>query len=145
MSISNAEWEIMRVVWTKEETTSSQILEILEQKTDWTASTVKTLLKRLVDKGYLATQKSGKSFLYSTLVSEEEAINRQADELFDKFCQRKHTVIIKHLLETTPMTMADINDLQALLLSKKEEALEEVPCNCIPGQCRCKEHLSAWG
>ena len=143
MSISNAEWEIMRVVWTKEETTSSQILEILEQKTDWTASTVKTLLKRLVDKGYLATQKSGKSFLYSTLVSEEEAINRQADELFDKFCQRKHTVIIKHLLETTPMTMADINDLQALLLSKKEEALEEVPCNCIPGQCRCKENLSA--
>ena len=143
MSISNAEWEIMRVVWTKEETTSSQILEILEQKTDWTASTVKTLLKRLVDKGYLATQKSCKSFLYSTLVSEEEAINRQADELFDKFCQRKHTVIIKHLLETTPMTMADINDLQALLLSKKEEALEEVPCNCIPGQCRCKEHLSA--
>lgn len=143
MSISNAEWEIMRVVWTKEETTSSQILEILEQKTDWTASTVKTLLKRLVDKGYLAIQKSGKSFLYSTLVSEEEAINRQADELFDKFCQRKHTVIIKHLLETTPMTMADINDLQALLLSKKEEALEEVPCNCIPGQCRCKEHLSA--
>lgn len=143
MSISNAEWEIMRVVWTKEETTSSQILEILEQKTDWTASTVKTLLKRLVGKGYLATQKSGKSFLYSTLVSEEEAINRQADELFDKFCQRKHTVIIKHLLETTPMTMADINDLQALLLSKKEEALEEVPCNCIPGQCRCKEHLSA--
>lgn len=143
MSISNAEWEIMRVVWTKEETTSSQILEILEQKTDWTASTVKTLLKRLVDKGYLATQKSGKSFLYSALVSEEEAINRQADELFDKFCQRKHTVIIKHLLETTPMTMADINDLQALLLSKKEEALEEVPCNCIPGQCRCKEHLSA--
>ena len=143
MSISNAEWEIMRVVWTKEETTSSQILEILEQKSDWTASTVKTLLKRLVDKGYLATQKSGKSFLYSTLVSEEEAINRQADELFDKFCQRKHTVIIKHLLETTPMTMADINDLQALLLSKKEEALEEVPCNCIPGQCRCKEHLSA--
>ena len=143
MSISNAEWEIMRVVWTKEETTSSQILEILEQKTDWTASTVKTLLKRLVVKGYLATQKSGKSFLYSTLVSEEEAINRQADELFDKFCQRKHTVIIKHLLETTPMTMADINDLQALLLSKKEEALEEVPCNCIPGQCRCKEHLSA--
>ena len=143
MSISNAEWEIMRVVWTKEETTSSQILEILEQKTDWTASTVKTLLKRLVDKGYLATQKSGKSFLYSTLVSEEEAINPQADELFDKFCQRKHTVISKHLLETTPMTMADINDLQALLLSKKEEALEEVPCNCIPGQCRCKEHLSA--
>ena len=141
MSISNAEWEIMRVVWTKEETTSSQILEILEQKTDWTASTVKTLLKRLVDKGYLATQKSGKSFLYSALVSEEEAINQQADELFDKFCQRKHKTILEHLLKETPMTLSDISDLQALLSSKEKEALDEVPCNCIPGQCRCKEHL----
>ena len=141
MSISNAEWEIMRVVWTKNETTSSQILVILEQKTDWTASTVKTLLKRLVDKGYLTTQKSGKSFLYSALVSEEEAMNRQADDLFGKFCQRKHTTMIEHLLETTPMTLADIDDLQALLLSKKKEAVDEVPCDCIPGQCRCKEHL----
>ena len=113
------------------------------KRQNWTASTVKTLLKRLVDKGYLATQKSGKSFFIQHLFLKKEAINRQADELFDKFCQRKHTVIIKHLLETTPMTMADINDLQALLLSTKEEALEEVPCNCIPGQCRCKEHLSA--
>ncbi|EQC70401.1 Negative transcriptional regulator-copper transport operon [Streptococcus sp. HSISB1] len=32
MSISKAEWEIMRVVWTKEETTSSQILAILGEK-----------------------------------------------------------------------------------------------------------------
>ena len=129
MSISNAEWEIMRVVWTKEETTSSQILEILEQKTDWTASTVKTLLKRLVDKGYLATQKSGKSFLYSTLVSEEEAINRQADELFDKFCQRKHTAIIKHLLETTPMTMADITICKLCYCPKKKRHLKK--CRAI--------------
>ena len=68
MAISNAEWEIMRVVWTKEETTSSEILDILEDKTDWTASTVKTLLKRLVDKGYLSTQKVGKSFRYSALI-----------------------------------------------------------------------------
>ena len=26
-------------------------------------------------------------------------------------------------------------------INKEKEALDEVPCNCIPGQCRCKEHL----
>lgn len=86
MSISNAEWEIMRVVWTKEETTSSEILDILEDKTDWTASTVKTLLKRLVDKGYLSTQKVGKSFRYSALISENEVMKQETTDFFNKFC-----------------------------------------------------------
>ena len=45
------------------------------------------------------------------------------------------------LLKETPMRLSDIADLQALLSSKEKEALDEVPCNCIPGQCRCKEHL----
>ena len=141
MSISKSEWEIMRVIWTKEEATSGQILEILGNKNDWTASTVKTFLKRLVDKGYLVRTRSGKSYLYSSTLTEQDAMNQQVDDLFDKFCQRKHTMILKHLLKETPMTLTDIADLQALLLAKKEEALDEVPCNCIPGQCRYKVHL----
>lgn len=141
MSISKAEWEIMRVVWTKEETTSSQLLAILGEKNDWTASTIKTLLKRLVDKGFLSRQKLGKRFLYSSKVSEQEVMNQQADDLFSKFCQRKHVAILKHLLKEVPVTDSDIDDLQALLLSKRKETVDEVPCNCIPGQCRCKEHL----
>lgn len=42
MSISKSEWEIMRVIWTKDEATSGQILDILGEKNSWTASTVKT-------------------------------------------------------------------------------------------------------
>ncbi|MBM7636752.1 CopY/TcrY family copper transport repressor [Streptococcus saliviloxodontae] len=139
MTISNAEWEIMRVIWTKEETTSSDIIEVLSHKTDWTASTVKTLLKRLVDKGYLVVKKNGRQFLYSPAFSEEESINKQVDDLFGKFCQRKHATILEHLLSETLMTASDVKQLQALLLSK--ETLEQVPCDCIPGQCRCQEHV----
>ena len=36
----------------------------------------------------------------------------------------------------------DFNEYEKTELSSKEkEALDEVPCNCIPGQCRCKEQL----
>lgn len=52
---------------TKDEATSGQILDILGEKNSWTASTVKTFLKRLVDKGYLTRKRSGKAF--STQVS----------------------------------------------------------------------------
>lgn len=143
MTISNAEWEIMRVVWTQKETTSTEILSILSQKTDWTASTVKTLLKRLLDKGYLTAKKRGRQFLYSALLSEEDNRNKQADELFDRFCQTKHVAILEHLLEQTQMTTEDVNRLKALLLSK--ETVEKAPCDCLPGQCHCKEHMEVKG
>ncbi|MCI6871970.1 CopY/TcrY family copper transport repressor [Streptococcus hyointestinalis] len=141
MTISNAEWDIMRVVWAQERVTSSAILTILNQKLQWTSSTIKTLLKRLVDKGYLATEKVGKGFVYSALISEQEAIYHQVDELFDKFCPTKHLDIIRHVITRTDMTLDDIEQLQELLEAKKATAVDEVTCTCIPGQCTCKEHL----
>lgn len=141
MTISNAEWDIMRVVWAQERVTSSAILTILNQKLQWTSSTIKTLLKRLVDKGYLATEKVGKGFVYSALISEQEAIYHQVDELFDKFCPTKHLDIIRHVITRTDMTLDDIEQLQELLEVKKATAVDEVTCTCIPGQCTCKEHL----
>lgn len=141
MTISNAEWDIMRVVWAQERVTSSAILTILNQKLQWTSSTIKTLFKRLVDKGYLATEKVGKGFVYSALISEQEAIYHQVDELFDKFCPTKHLDIIRHVITRTDMTLDDIEQLQELLEAKKATAVDEVTCTCIPGQCTCKEHL----
>lgn len=141
MTISNAEWDIMRVVWAQERVISSAILTILNQKLQWTSSTIKTLLKRLVDKGYLATEKVGKGFVYSALISEQEAIYHQVDELFDKFCPTKHLDIIRHVITRTDVTLDDIEQLQELLEAKKATAVDEVTCTCIPGQCTCKEHL----
>lgn len=57
MTISSAEWEIMRVVWAQQNTTSNEILAVLLEKYDWTPSTVKTLLRRLLDKGYVSREK----------------------------------------------------------------------------------------
>ncbi|PJH64288.1 BlaI/MecI/CopY family transcriptional regulator, partial [Salmonella enterica] len=54
--ISQAEWQIMRVAWTHQHTTSKQINEILADKKKWKSATTKTLIGRLVKKGLLATK-----------------------------------------------------------------------------------------
>ncbi|ARW18982.1 Transcriptional repressor CopY [Pediococcus pentosaceus] len=51
IEISQSEWETMRVIWTLQKATSHQIIEILEEKLGWKASTTKTYLGRLVKKG----------------------------------------------------------------------------------------------
>lgn len=49
-TISEAEWEVMRVIWARKQLKSSDIIDILQEKFQWSPSTIKTLLGRLVDK-----------------------------------------------------------------------------------------------
>ena len=51
--ISEAEWEVMKIVWTDSPRTSNQIIEALEDTKDWKPKTIKTLISRLVSKNAL--------------------------------------------------------------------------------------------
>ena len=64
INISEAEWEVMRVVWSNGHTTSKFVIDTLGEEKSWTPSTIKTLLSRLVEKGFLETTKQGNKFLY---------------------------------------------------------------------------------
>ena len=113
LAISSAEWEVMRVLWAKGQATSSEIIEILAKKLDWSASTVKTLIGRLADKGYLTSQRQGRGFIYQASLGEDEANFQALEAVLDK--------------------------LQALLLAKVP--VDQVVCDCVPGQCACGHHM----
>lgn len=137
--ISSAEWEVMRVLWTKGETTSTEITKILSTKQDWSASTVKTLLGRLADKGYLTSRREGRTYLYQAVLNEEEANLRAVYEVLSKICLTKHSHILEQLIQQTPMMKEQIKDLQEILASKV--SVERVQCDCQPGQCHCASHV----
>ena len=137
--ISSAEWEVMRVLWTKGETTSTEITKILSTKQDWSASTVKTLLGRLADKGYLTSRREGRTYLYQAVLNEEEANLTAVYEVLSKICLTKHHHLLGKLIQQTPMTKEQIRDLQEILASK--ESVEQVRCDCQPGQCHCASHV----
>lgn len=137
MTISSSEWEVMRAVWARPASSSSQLVAVLADKCDWSASTTKTLLARLVDKGYLQTTKSGRQFQYEALVDQGQANQDQLTGLLGKICQRQHLNLLSQVLADLPMTADDVAGLEALLLSKKENLVDRVPCLCRPGQCAC--------
>ena len=139
LTISSAEWEVMRVLWAKGQATSSEIIAILAKKLDWSASTVKTLLGRLADKGYLTSQRQGRGFIYQASLGEDEANLQALEAVFDKICLTKHSDLLGQLIEKTPMTQADVDKLQALLVAK--EPVNQVVCDCVPGQCACGHHM----
>ena len=139
LAISSAEWEVMRVLWAKGQATSSEIIEILAKKLDWSASTVKTLIGRLADKGYLTSQRQGRGFIYQASLGEDEANFQALEAVFDKICLTKHSDLFGQVIAKRPMSQADVDKLQALLLAKAP--VDQVVCDCVPGQCACGHHM----
>ncbi|HEQ1105071.1 TPA: CopY/TcrY family copper transport repressor [Streptococcus pyogenes] len=137
--ISNAEWEVMRVVWTYGTVKSSDIIMILGKGRKWSDSTIKTLIGRLVKKNLLTSYRQGRAYIYQALLDETLLQKEALATVLDGICQRQHTRLLLERLYDLPMTLEEIEALQELLEVKKENAVLEVPCNCLPGQCHCQK------
>lgn len=136
-NITSAEWEIMRVVWAQGETTSKEVFTILNEKKAWKNTTVKTLLGRLVEKGMLTTKKTGNKFIYSSLVEQRKSVDSITDDLLSKICSTKVGSLIETIIAESELSFDDIDRLEDALIEKRKTAVEEVKCNCTPGQCTC--------
>ena len=89
--LPDAEFEIMQIIWTQSApVTSTRVDELISEIKAWHVSTVKTLLRRLVAKGFLSAEKQGKNLLYIPLVTQEEYIKAETELFMEKF--HKHSL-----------------------------------------------------
>lgn len=137
ITISEAEWEIMRVVWAHQTVTSREVIDTLDNKMNWKQSTIKTLIGRLVEKEALKTEKDGRKFLYSANISENETVRSFSEDILGRFCQKDNGRVIQQLVEKSVLSQEDIEQLIIQLQDKLINAPVEVPCECAPGQCDC--------
>ncbi|HLR02290.1 MAG TPA: CopY/TcrY family copper transport repressor [Virgibacillus sp.] len=143
--ITESEWEVMRVVWAQDNVTSKEIIDVLKQKKDWKPATTKTFIGRLVQKGMLHTESEGKKYIYSANINENEFVKSTLDETFENICDKDVGNTIVDLISKATLSFTDIKNMENTLESKKKEAVEEVPCNCVPGQCKCTDHNCSSG
>ena len=119
--ISDAEWEVMKVVWRAGRAVSSEtIVEALSHK-DWQSKTVRTLIARLVKKRALAYQKSGRAYLYSALVSERDCALEESQSLLDRLFGGSLAPMLANLVEQRRLKKEDIAELEAILRSSSKE------------------------
>lgn len=139
--ISNAEWQVMRIVWALNTATSTEIVAQLSHHYAWKPTTIKTLLHRLVSKKYLApVKKSGRAYIYTALVDEQTTIDRQMQAAINKVCQMHRGQTIADMLTHIKLTKDDIAELEQVLQKKKPHAPESLPCDCLTQSACCKQH-----
>ncbi|HGP9371473.1 TPA: CopY/TcrY family copper transport repressor [Streptococcus pneumoniae] len=131
MQISDAEWQVMKIIWMQREQTSTDLIRVLAERFDWSKSTVQTLLARLVEKECLTRKKEGKSFVYSALLTLDQSRDLLVQDIKDKVCSRRIRNLLTDLIVECEFTQTDLEDLEAVISEKKSSAVTEVRCNCM--------------
>lgn len=138
-TITDAEWEVMRVIWTAESASSKEIISVLKDKMDWKPTTIKTLIGRLVEKDLLATKAVGNKFIYTATVSEEDSVKKVTLDVFSHVCNKKVGKTLASIITDATLSQEDIQILTQILEEKSKQAVDKVSCNCTKGQCDCSQ------
>ena len=116
--ISEAEFEVMKIVWKSAPINTNEITERLLKTTSWSAKTIQTLIKRLVTKGALTYEKQGRVFVYTPLVEENEYISQQSNSFIKRFYDGDISAMLSSYLENNQLSETELNHLRSLLSKK---------------------------
>jgi BlaI family penicillinase repressor len=117
--ISEAEWEVMKVIWKKSPCLAQDIIQTLSGSSKWSAATIKTLLNRLVGKGALRFEKAGKSYLYSPAHTEEGCRAAEADSFLHRVFDGALSPMISHFVQSRRLTSKELDALEKILRERK--------------------------
>jgi len=121
--ISNAEWEVMKIIWTNSEITSTNIVMLLKDKEQWKPATVKSLINRLLNKKAIGFNKLCNEYLYFPLISETECIQLESQTFINKVFNGSIKSMLLNFAQAKDISEADINELKNILekSGKKED------------------------
>jgi len=114
-NISDAEWEVMNVLWESSPRTASEVAEQLCERMNWHPKTVKTLLARLVKKGALRFRTEGNKYSYRPAVSREKFVRVETRSFIDRVFGGQTTPMLVHFVQNGDLTPEDLESLKEIL------------------------------
>ncbi len=122
IKISEAEFEVMKIIWQRKQATSLEIIEDLQDH-NWNFNTVRTLIKRLETKGAIKIiEQKGKVYTYMATIDENEFKRKSAKDLFKKLYDNSMNEFI---LKYGKVTAEDIQNKIDYIEAREENEKKE--------------------
>ena len=113
--LTPAEWKIMKIVWEKRSCAARDVYEVAGSTHGWAPSTVKTILRRLLEKGYLRTTQVGNSFLYRPSGAVLKSLYRPTDTLLDNALAGTVGPLLAYMVKKGELSAEELETLRSLL------------------------------
>ena len=120
--LSKAEWVVMEGLWARRRGTATDLQKVLEEKQGWAYSTVKTMLDRLVDKGFVKARRVGNVYEYMPRVQRKSVVARVVDDVFDRVLEGSLTPFLDRLIESRKLSSEEIDELKEMLDQYSDDA-----------------------
>jgi len=115
VELTEAEWEIMKVIWEKQPCTAGTVQEELTATRDRAYSTVKTTMDRMVEKGFLRIEKIRNLQLFSSRISEVEAKRGEFRRMLQRAFNGALTPMMQFLIEHEGLSKDEAAQLRELM------------------------------
>lgn len=119
--ISEAEYEVMKVIWKYAPINTNEITDKLLQCTDWSPKTIHTLIERLAGKGAITYEKQSRVFVYTPLIQEQDYLKQESDSFLNRYFNGNISAMVSAYLEDDELSKSDIEELRFLLSRKGGE------------------------
>jgi BlaI family penicillinase repressor len=119
--LSPAQQELMEIVWEQGELSASEVGKILSPKKRLARNTVRTLLLRMEEKGWLTHREEGRTHRYRAAVPRETSIGKKVVELVDTLCGGSPEALMTALLDHRGLTDAEAKRIRDMLDSARHK------------------------
>ncbi|MCH8119577.1 MAG: BlaI/MecI/CopY family transcriptional regulator [Planctomycetes bacterium] len=117
--LTEGEWAIIQAVWKNEPCAAPTVQEKLETKKNWTYSTVKTMMDRMVTKGLLKTERIRNLILYRSVVTKIQAQKSEIMRTVKRAFNGALTPMMQFLLDNHKLSQKQLNELEKLIKKKR--------------------------
>ncbi|MCC0632735.1 MULTISPECIES: BlaI/MecI/CopY family transcriptional regulator [unclassified Clostridioides] len=117
--ISEAEYQVMKIIWKYAPISTNEVIEKLVKTSKWSPKTIQTMLLRLVKKGALTYEKNSRVFVYTPIVKEEEYVATESSSFLNRFYNGTLNSMVLNFLENDKLSEDDIEELRHILDKRK--------------------------
>jgi len=115
-TLFDSEWKLMEILWETGPTTAKEVSLLAAERIGWNKNTTYTVLKKLVDKGYLERTEPG--FVCTPRIDREDARTEETRHLIDRLFSGSKKAFFSHFLDRKDLTPEEVDALRALLEDK---------------------------
>lgn len=119
--LGKSEWTLMESLWERGAGTATDLQRVLEPSQGWAYSTVKTMLDRLVDKGFVKARRVGNVYEYSPRVKRESVVSRVMEDVVGRMLEGSVAAFVDRLLENRKLSNKEVTELREILAKHREE------------------------
>lgn len=113
--LSENEWYIIQVLWEKSPSTLREICDALKESKGWTKHAVTSFLKRMLEKGAISVDESGKLKNYSAVWSRDDTILEETHSILDRVYRGDLLLMVSNAVKEQKLSKEEIQELKSIL------------------------------